>query len=86
MDYTASITVYACMASLRRRLGGRVGTHFDLSRGRAVEPYLSANLKSGEVTDLKTGCRAVIFVPLRGIELFRDKQLHFCNGGYVLSA
>src|SRR5262245_58411519 len=47
MDYTASngLRVHGDeQTSLQGRLGGRVGMHFDLSQGRAVEPYAKAEV------------------------------------------
>src|SRR5271166_512273 len=45
MNYTASdgLRVHGNdQTSLRGRLGGRVGMHFDLAQGRAIEPYVRA--------------------------------------------
>ena len=45
MNYTASdgLRVHGDdQTSLRGRLGGRVGMHFDLAQGRAIEPYVRA--------------------------------------------
>ena len=45
MNYTASngLRVHGDdQTSLRGRLGGRVGMHFDLPQGRAIEPYVRA--------------------------------------------
>jgi outer membrane autotransporter protein len=47
MDYTASngLRVHGDdQTSLQGRLGGRLGMHFDLSQGRAIEPYAKAEV------------------------------------------
>jgi outer membrane autotransporter protein len=47
MDYTASngLRVHGDdQTSLRGRLGGRAGIHFDLPQGRAIEPYARAEV------------------------------------------
>jgi len=47
MDYTASngLRVHGDdQTSLEGRLGGRLGMHFDLSQGRAIEPYAKAEV------------------------------------------
>jgi outer membrane autotransporter protein len=47
MSYTASNGLHVHgddQTSLQGRLGGRVGMHFDLSQGRAVEPYAKAEV------------------------------------------
>ena len=47
MDYAASngLRVHGDdQTSLRGRLGGRLGIHFELSQGRAIEPYVKAEV------------------------------------------
>jgi outer membrane autotransporter protein len=47
MNYTASNGLRVNgdnQTSLQGRLGGRVGMHFDLSQGRAIEPYAKAEV------------------------------------------
>src|SRR5260221_11766877 len=47
MDYPASngLRVHGDdQTSLEGRLGGRLGMHFDLSQGRAIEPYAKAEV------------------------------------------